>query len=112
MVFHVRPFRAADCDTGHYLVVAKVRERLAVSKQTKHRFHMERFSVKKLKKVEVKEQYHVKKVNRVTTLENLDSELDINRAWKTIRENIQISAERTSGCYELKNHKPRFDKGC
>jgi hypothetical protein len=25
---------AANCDTNHYLVVAKVRERLAVSKQT------------------------------------------------------------------------------
>ncbi|PNF18079.1 hypothetical protein B7P43_G03327 [Cryptotermes secundus] len=26
----VRSFRAADCDTDHYLVVAKVRERLAI----------------------------------------------------------------------------------
>jgi hypothetical protein len=26
-------FRAADCDSDHYLVVAKVRERLAVNKQ-------------------------------------------------------------------------------
>jgi hypothetical protein len=29
----VRSFRAADCDTDHYLLVAKVRERLAVNKQ-------------------------------------------------------------------------------
>jgi hypothetical protein len=28
----VGSLRAADCDTGHYLVVAKVRERPAVSK--------------------------------------------------------------------------------
>jgi hypothetical protein len=28
----VRSFRAADCDTDPYVVVAKVRERLAVSK--------------------------------------------------------------------------------
>jgi hypothetical protein len=34
-------FVAADCDTDHYLVVAKVRERLAVSKTTMHRVHME-----------------------------------------------------------------------
>jgi len=29
----VQIFRRADCDTDHYLVVAKVRERLVVSKQ-------------------------------------------------------------------------------
>jgi hypothetical protein len=32
-VLDVRSFRAADCDIDHYLVVAEVRERLAVSKQ-------------------------------------------------------------------------------
>ena len=31
-ILDVRSFREADCDTDHYLVVAKVRERLAVSK--------------------------------------------------------------------------------
>jgi hypothetical protein len=40
-------------------VVAKVRERLAVSKQATHRVHMERFNLKKLSEVEGKEQYHV-----------------------------------------------------
>jgi hypothetical protein len=52
-------FRAADYDTDHYLVVAKVRERLAVNKHTMHRFHMNRFILKKLNKVEGKEQYCV-----------------------------------------------------
>jgi hypothetical protein len=46
-VLDIRPCRGADCDTGHYLVVAKVRERLAVSKLTMHIFHMERFNLKK-----------------------------------------------------------------
>jgi hypothetical protein len=32
-ILDVRYFRAADCDTAHYLVVAKVRERLAVNKR-------------------------------------------------------------------------------
>jgi hypothetical protein len=31
-VADVQHFRGADCDTDHYLVVAKVREALAVSK--------------------------------------------------------------------------------
>jgi hypothetical protein len=46
-ILDVRSFRAADCDTDHYLVVAKLRERLAVNKQTKHRVHVERLSLKK-----------------------------------------------------------------
>jgi hypothetical protein len=61
----------ADCDTDHYLVVAKVRERLAVSKQIIHRVHMERFSLKKLNEVEDKEQYGVELLNRFTALKNL-----------------------------------------
>jgi hypothetical protein len=33
-ILDVRSFRAADYDTDHYQVVAKVREKLAVSKRT------------------------------------------------------------------------------
>jgi hypothetical protein len=40
-VLDVQLFRGADCDTDCYLVVAKVRERLAVRKQTTHSVHME-----------------------------------------------------------------------
>jgi hypothetical protein len=63
-VLDVQSFRAADCDTDHYLVVAKVRERLAVTKQMTHRFHMERFNLKKLNEVEGKEQYHIEISNK------------------------------------------------
>jgi hypothetical protein len=40
-ILDVRPFRAADYDTDHYLVVTKIRERLAVSKQTTQIYHGE-----------------------------------------------------------------------
>jgi hypothetical protein len=47
-LFDVQSFKAADCDNNHYLVVEKVRERLAVSEQTTLRVHMESFNVSKL----------------------------------------------------------------
>jgi hypothetical protein len=51
---------------------------------------MERFSLNKLNDVECKEQYHVEISNRFAALEILNAEMDINRAWETIRENIKI----------------------
>jgi hypothetical protein len=111
-IFDVRSFRAADCDTDHYLVVATVSKRLAVSKQTVHRVCMERFNLKKLNEVEDKEQSHVQISNRFANLENLDNEVDINRAWETIRENIKISANENLGYYELKKCKSWFNEGC
>jgi hypothetical protein len=91
-IFDVRPFRAADCDTDHYLVVAKFRESLPVNKQTTHRVHMERFNLKKLNEIEDKEQF--------AALENLGTEVDVNKAWETIRENIKISAKKSLGYHE------------
>jgi hypothetical protein len=44
-ILDVRSFRGADCD-AHYLVVAKVRKRLAVSKQMVKKMDMERFNLK------------------------------------------------------------------
>jgi hypothetical protein len=51
--------REANCNTDHYLVVEKVRERLAVSKQTTQQFDMERFKLNKLDEIEGKEKYWV-----------------------------------------------------
>jgi hypothetical protein len=111
-ILDVRSFRAADCDTNHYLVIAKVRERLAVSNQATHNVHMERFNLKKLKEVDGKEQYHTDITNRFAALENLHTEVDINKAWETIGENINISAKESLGYYELKKHKPWLNEGC
>jgi hypothetical protein len=62
--------------------------------------------------IEDKEQYHVEISNMFAALENLDADVDINRAWKTIRENIKISAEERLSYYELKKRKPWFGEGC
>jgi hypothetical protein len=52
-------------------------ETLALSKETAHRVHMERFNLKKLNEVEGKEQYCVEISSRFAALEILDNEVDV-----------------------------------
>jgi hypothetical protein len=73
---------------------------------------MERFNLKTLNEVEGKGKYRIEVSNRFAALEDLDAEVEVNSAWETIRENIEISAEESLGCFELKKHKPWFDEGC
>ena len=105
----MRSFRGADCDTDHYLVIEKVRERLAVGKQAAQRFERQRFNLRKINEPEVREQYQIKITNRFAALENMNDYEDINRIWENIKENIQTSAEESLGLHELKQNKPWYD---
>ena len=53
-MLNVRSFRGADYDTDHYLVIAKVKERLAVGKQAAQRLDRQRFNLSKLNDLEVR----------------------------------------------------------
>ena len=52
-MLNVRSFWLAECDTDYCLVVAKVRDRLAVSKQAAQKFEGERLNLRKLSELEV-----------------------------------------------------------
>ena len=50
-------------------MVAKIRERLAVSKRATRMFGGERFNLRKLNELEVRKQYRIEITNRFATLE-------------------------------------------
>ena len=87
-------------------MVAKVRERLAVSKQEAQKLDGERLNLRKLKDLEVKKQYQIEITNRFAALGKISDDGDINRAWENIKENTKTSAKESLGLHELKQHKP------
>jgi hypothetical protein len=66
--------------------VAKLRKRLSVSKRARPNSNLERFDLKRLDDVEVKEKYQVEISNRFAALESLDESFDIINDWESIRE--------------------------
>jgi hypothetical protein len=74
---YAQSFGGVDCDADHCLAVAKVRERLAVSKQATHRFHMQKFTLKKLNEVKGKDQYRVEISTKFAALKNLHDNVNI-----------------------------------
>jgi hypothetical protein len=92
--------------------VVKLSERISVSKRARQKFDVERFDLKKLNDVQVKEKYQVEISNRFAALESLNESFDINNAWEGIRENIKTSAKDNLGYQKLKHNKPWFDYEC
>ena len=84
-ILDVRSFRGTDCDTDHYLVVSKLRERLAVRKQAAQTFEGEWFNLRKLEELEVTEKYQIAIKNTFAALENLNVDEDVNRVWENIQ---------------------------
>jgi hypothetical protein len=81
--------------TDHYLVVAKLMHRLSVGKWTAQKFDVNRFSLKKLTKVELTEQYQIKTSYRFAAWENLNHSDNRNKDWEHIKQNIKISTKNS-----------------
>jgi len=111
-ILDVRNFRAAEYDTDHYLLIANVRESVAVGKQAEQRFDWLRFNLRMLNEPEVRERYQIEITTRLAALGNGNDEEDVNRTWENIKENIQTSAEESLGLHELNQNKPWFDEEC
>ena len=114
-IIDIRSFRGADCDTEHYLVIGKLRERLSVAKRIDQIVDIDRFDVRKLKDGEIKLQYQVQISNWFDALRTSNedaSEVDIHDTWENIRDNIKVAAGKSIGYYQVKKKKPWFDDDC
>jgi hypothetical protein len=60
-------------------VVAKVRERLTVSKQAAQKFNGQRYNIRGKNELQVRKQYQFEITNNFAALENVSDGEDINR---------------------------------
>jgi hypothetical protein len=111
-ILDVQSFRGSDCDIYHYLIAAKLRERISVSKRARQNSDLEIFDLRKLDDVEVKEMYQVEISIRFSALEKLDESFNSNNAGESITEDIKTSAEENLVYQKRKLNKPWIDDEC
>jgi hypothetical protein len=81
----LRSSKGAECDTDHYLVLAKVRKHPSVSQQEAQNFDVDKFNLKKLNELAFGKQYQSKILNISTALNKLNSSKNIKRVWKILK---------------------------
>jgi hypothetical protein len=82
------------------------------NKRASQTFYLERFYLKNLNGVEVKEKYQVENSNRFAILVCLGESFVINNPRESIRENRKTSAKNNVEYQRLKYNKPWFDDEC
>jgi hypothetical protein len=91
--------------------VAKLRDRISVSKRARQNFDLERFDLKKLDDIEVKEKYQVEISNIFAALVSLDESVTLIKLGRVLCF-IKNSAKDNLGYHKLKYNKPWFDDEC
>uniref|UniRef100_A0A8D9F872 Craniofacial development protein 2 n=1 Tax=Cacopsylla melanoneura TaxID=428564 RepID=A0A8D9F872_9HEMI len=107
MIENVRTYRGADINSDHFLVIAKIRERIAMHKSNKT--HKEHFDIEKLKTEEIKELFVSKLEDKLRENEHTEA-VSIDESWKNIKDSI-VEAAKCLGNKPKENNK-WFDQEC
>ncbi|XP_072375656.1 uncharacterized protein [Diabrotica undecimpunctata] len=96
-IIDVRTRRGPDSDTDHFLVKAKLRNRIS-TQTTDKQMKIERWNVSKLEEKEGKRQYQLELRNRFQLLETKENEREnIDQKWHSIKTIITETAEKCIG---------------
>lgn len=111
-VMDIRSYRGADCDTDHYLVVMKYRQRISMTRKMKGK-KQEKFNVRKLSNKDIRDNYGRTLDARIEDeyLKNIERD-SVEEKWETYKNVIINSADETLGREERKNEKEWFDEEC
>ena len=95
----------ADCDTDHFLVIAKIRVKVMKSEKSKPPV---RFNLEKLKDPDIKAKYEIETQNRFEILleDWSTTEIHPNEIWEDMKKAYLESAENVLGRKERKKSKP------
>jgi len=80
------------------MVLAMVRENLAVCKQAAQRFKWQRLNLRKLNEPEVREQKLIEITHRFKLLENESDDEDVNGTWENIKIISKLQRNRDRVC--------------
>jgi hypothetical protein len=87
-----------DCDTDHCMVVAKVRESLAVSKRAALKSNVDICNLRELSELEISKQHQIEITNKFAALESISESEDINRVWENIKTISKPQLKRVYFC--------------
>uniref|UniRef100_A0A8D9ELZ3 Craniofacial development protein 2 n=1 Tax=Cacopsylla melanoneura TaxID=428564 RepID=A0A8D9ELZ3_9HEMI len=114
-VMDVRSMRGAECGSDHFLVLMKLRQRLATTKRNKHKVE-DKINFEKLKTLNLVDTFQIELNNRFAQLDNEDDNLeeqdDIETKWNTYKTTVKEVAKKVIGTQGRNTKKPWFDEHC
>lgn len=110
-ILEVDSCRGADCDSDHYMVRVKYRQRIAVYRSRGKRKAPRRYNVSKLKEQEVLEKYQTELQKKCEAKQNQALE-SIKGKWSMIKEALQETAEEVLGFEERVERAGWYDGEC